>query len=212
MCSVGVELPEYVQEQDGSPTETVSEASGAYGSCRGSQAAGAASFKTTSTTTPWPSPEVGMATRHSPGPSHTGLPPNLHPVVRPCASPGRSAPGKGLQACCGLHGCLYHRLGGYVRQACSVGGLDRSPTALAHQLPRVLSSMPCLEPSQRALMRQARAGPHGQHCDCCIHQPTRWSTLPSHVATRPPPPPLESEVSEVASCHSHSGSAQPYSR
>ncbi len=42
----------------------------------------------------------------------------------------------------------------------------------------------------------------------CVHQPTRWSTLPSHVATRPPPPPLESEASEVASCHSHSRLAQ----
>ncbi len=52
----------------------------------------------------------------------------------------------------------------------------------------------------------------GQHCERCVHQPTRWSTLPSHVATRPPPPPLESEASEVASRHSHSGLAQPGSR
>ncbi len=29
------------------------------------------------------------------------------------------------------------------------------------------------------------------------------------VATRPPPPPMESEASEFASCHSHSGLAQP---
>ncbi len=50
------------------------------------------------------------------------------------------------------------------------------------------------------------------HCDRCIHQPTRWSTLPSYVATRPPPPPMESEASEVASCHSHSGLAQLGSR
>ncbi len=51
-------------------------------------------------------------------------------------------------------------------------------------------------------------GPHGQHCDHYIHTPTRWSTLPSHVPTRPPPPPLESEASEVASRHSYSGLAQ----
>ncbi len=31
--SVGVELLEYVQEQDGGTTETVSEAPGAYGDC-----------------------------------------------------------------------------------------------------------------------------------------------------------------------------------
>ncbi len=29
---------------------------------------------------------------------------------------------------------------------------------------------------------QARAGPHGRHCDRCVHQPTRWSMLPSHIA------------------------------
>ncbi len=57
-------------------------------------------------------------------------------------------------------------------------------------------------------MRQARTGPHGQHCDHCVHQPTRWSMLPSHFAT----PPLESEASEVALCHSYSRLAQAGSR
>ncbi len=81
------------------------------------------------------------------------------------------------------------------------------------QLPRVAGSTPGLEPSQETLTRRARTGPRGQHCDRCVHQPTRWSTLPSHVATRPPPPPpLESEASEVASRHSYSGLAQPDSR
>ncbi len=78
-CSVGVELPEYIQEQDGGPTETVSEAPGAYGSCSSSCAAGTGSYKTASTLTPCPRTEVGVAMRHSPGPSHTSLPPNLHP-------------------------------------------------------------------------------------------------------------------------------------
>ncbi len=36
--------------------------------------------------------------------------------------------------------------------------------------------------------------------------------LPSHVATRPPPPPLESEASEVPSCHPHPRSVQSGSR
>ncbi|KAI2665756.1 Protein P [Labeo rohita] len=63
----------------------------------------------------------------------------------------------------------------------------------------------------RGVLRQAHAGPHGQHCDHCVHQPTRWSTLPSHVATHLPPPLLESEAIEVQ-CHSHSGLAQPFSR
>ncbi len=45
-CSVGVELLEYVQEQDGGTTETVSEAPGAYGCCGGNHAAGAAPYET----------------------------------------------------------------------------------------------------------------------------------------------------------------------
>ncbi len=123
-----------------------------------------------------------MAAWHAPGPSHFLLQ-NLHPVDRPFVSLGRSAPRTGLYACCGLHGCLRQGSGGHVKQACSVGCLDCSPTALAHQLPRVAGSTPGLEPSQEALTRRARTGPHGQHCDHCIHQPTRRSTLLSHVAT-----------------------------
>ncbi len=116
------------------------------------------------------------------GPSHSSLPPNLHPVVRPFIPSGRSAPGTGLQARCGLHGCLRQGLGGHVQRACSVGGLDGSPTALAYQLPRVAGSTPGLEPSQETLTRRARTGSYGQHCDRCVHQPTRWSTLPSQLA------------------------------
>ncbi len=194
------------------PLKQVSEAPGAYGGCSGGHSAGAAPYETASTLAPWPSPEVGVAERHAASPSHSSLPPNLHPVVRPFIPSGRSAPGTGLQARCGLHGCLRQGLGGHVQWACHVGGLDGSPTALAYQLPRVAGSTPGLEPSQETLMRQARTGPYGQHCDRCVHQPTRWSKLPSHVATRPPPPPLESEASEVASRHSYSGLAQTDSR
>ncbi len=210
--SVGVELLEYIQEQDGGTTETVSEAPGAYGGCGGGHAAGAAPYETASTLAPWPSPEVGVAERHAEGPSHSSLPPNLHPVVRPFIPSGRSAPGTGLQARCGLHRRLRQGLGGHVQRACSVRGLDGSPNALAHQLPRVAGSTPGLEPSQETLTRRACTSPYGQHGDRCVHQPTRWSTLPSHVTTRPPPPPLESEASEVASRHSYPGLAQPDSR
>ncbi len=206
--SVGVELLEYVQEQAAAPLKQVSKAPGACGGFSGGHTAGAAPYETASTLAPWPSPEVGVAERHAAGPSHSSLPPNLHPVVRPFIPSGRSAPGTGLQAHCGLHGCLHQCLH-HVQRACSVGGLDGSPTALAYQLPRVAGSTPGLEPSQETLTRRARTGPYGQHCDRCVHQPTRWTTLPSHVASRPPPPPLESEASEVASRHSYSGLAQP---
>ncbi len=158
-------------------------------------------------------PRWGVETRYSPGSDYTGLPQNLQPVVRSLVPSGRSAPGAGIQACCGIHGCLGHRLGSHVQRASSVRGLDGSPTALAYQLPRAAGSTPGLEPPQRAPSRQGRSGPYGQHCDRCVYQPARRFTLPSHVATRPPPPPpLESEASEVPSCHPHPRSAQPGSR
>ncbi len=77
------------------------------------------------------------------------------------------------------------------------------PAAVAYQLPRVTGSMACSAPLQNAATREACTGPYRQHCDRCIHRPPRQSTLPLHVATRPPFPPLESEASEVASRRSH---------
>ncbi len=65
------------------PLKQVSEAPGAYGGCSGGHTAGSAPYETASTLAPWPSPEVGVAERHAAGPSHSSLPPNLHPVVRP---------------------------------------------------------------------------------------------------------------------------------
>ncbi len=102
--------------------------------------------------------------------------------------------------------------GGNVQRAGSVRGVDGPPTALAHQLPRVASSIPCPGPPEGAVTGQACAGPYGQYCDRCVHQPSRRSALPSHVATRPPSPPLESEASEVASRHSCPWCAQPCGR
>ncbi len=149
-----------------------------------------------------------VETRHLPGSDYTGLPQDLQAVVRSLVPSGRSAPGAGIQACCGIHRCLDHRLGSHVQRARSIRGLDGSPTALAYQLPRVASSTPCPEPTQRVPSAQGRSGPYGQHCDRCVYQPARRFALPSHVATRPPPPPLESEASEVPSCHPHPRSVQ----
>ncbi len=41
---------------------------------------------------------------------------------------------------------------------------------------------------QNAATREACAGPYRQHCEHCVNQPPRRSTLLSHVATRPPSP------------------------
>ncbi len=98
--------------------------------------------------------------------------------------------------------------GGYVQRACSCGALDRAPAAVAYQLPRVTGSMACSAPLQNAATRESFTGPYGQYCDRCVHQPPRRSTHSSHVATRPPSTPLESETSR----HSCPRRAQPCSR
>ncbi len=211
-CSVSAELLQDLIRQDGGSTETLSEAPGAYGCSCGDSSARSAPYETASALALWPNPEVGVETRHLPGSDYTGLPQDLQAVVRSLVPSGRSAPGAGIQACCGIHRCLDHRLGSHLQRARSIRGLDGSPTALAYQLPRVASSTPCPEPSQRAPSAQGRSGPYGQHCDRCVYQPARRFALPSHVATRPPPPPLESEASEVPSCHPHPRSVQSGSR
>ncbi len=129
-----------------------------------------------------------------------------------CLSSGRSSPRASIQACCCFNRRLCHGLGGHVQRARSRGALDRAPAAVAYQLPRVAGSMACSAPLQNAATREAYTGPLGQHCDRCVHQPPGRSTLPSHVATRPPSPPLESEASEVALRRSYPRRAQSCSR
>ncbi len=155
---------------------------------------------------------MGMAPRHVPGLSYPILPPHLQPMVGPCFSSGRSSPSASIQACCCINRCLYHGLGGHVQRACSCGALVRAPAAVAYQLPRVAGSMACSAPLQNAATWEACTGPYGQHCDHCVHQPLRRSMLPSHVATRPPSPPLEPEAPEVASRRSYPRRVQSCSR
>ncbi len=125
-CSVGAELPQDFIRQDGGPTETLSEAPGAYGCSCGDSSARSAPFETASALAPWPSPEVGVETRYSLGSDYTGLPQNLQPVDRSFIPSGRSAPGTGLQVCCGIHGCLGHRLGSHVQRH-AVSGVWTGP-------------------------------------------------------------------------------------
>ncbi len=211
-CAVNAEMPGVSPAQEGGSTETFSEASGVYGIRSRYHAARIASYETASALASRPSPEMGMAPRHVPGLTHPVLPPHLQPMVRPCFSSGRSPLRASVQACCCFNRRLYHGLGGHVQRACSRGALDRAPAAVAYQLPRVAGSMACSAPLQNAATREAYTDPFGQHCDHCVHQPPRRSTLPSHVATRPPSPPLESEASEVASRRSCPRRAQSCSR
>ncbi len=213
-CSVNAEMPGVSPAQEGGSTETFSEAPGAYGILSRYHAARIASYETASALAPRPSPEMGMAPRHIPGLTHPVLPSHLQPMVGPCFSSGRSSPRASIQACCCFNRRLCHGLGGHVQRARSRRALDRAPAAVAYQLPRVAGSMACSAPLQNAATREAYTGPLGQHCDRCVHQPPKKerSTLPSHVATRPPSPPLESEASEVASRRSCPRRAQSCSR
>ncbi len=211
-CSVNAEMPGVSPAQEGGSTETFSEAPGAYGILSRYHAARIASYETTSALASRPSPEMGMAPRHIPGLTHPVLPSHLQPLVGPCVSSGRSSPRASIQAHCCFNRRLCHGLGGHVQRARSRGALDRAPAAVAYQLPRVAGSMACSAPLQNTATREACTGPLGQHCDRCVHQPPGRSTLPSHVATRPPSPPLESEASEVASRRSCPRRAQPCSR
>ncbi len=211
-CSVNAEMPGVYPAQEGGSTETFSEAPGAYGILSRYHAARIASYETASALASRPSPEMGMAPRHIPGLNHPVLPSHLQPMVGPCLSSGKSSPRASIQACCCFNRRLCHGLWGHVQRARSRRALDRAPAAVAYQLSRVAGSMSCSAPLQNAATREAYTGPLGQHCDRCVHQPPGRSTLPSHVATRPPSPPLESEASEVASRRSRPRRAQSCSR
>ncbi len=150
-------------------------------------------YETALTLAPWPSPEVGVAARHAPGPSHSGLPTNLHPMVRPFVSSGRSAPGTGLQAGCGLHGCLRQGVGGGTFNGLAVSWVWMGPQMHWH--------INCLELlAEHLALNHLKRRLRGEHL--LTLRPLRTSTdkmVYTPVATRPPPPPLESEASEVAS-------------
>ncbi len=197
-CSVNAEMPGVFTAQEGGSTETFSEAPGAYDILSRGHAARIASYETASALASRPGPEMGMVPRHVTGLSHPVLPPHLQPMVEPCF----------LRAGVPLEQVSRHVVvskdasttgwEGHVQWACSCGALDRAPAAVAYQLPRVAGSMACCAQFQNAATREACTGPYRQHCDRCVHQPPRQSTLPSHVAIRPPSPPLESEAYEVA--------------
>ncbi len=113
--------------------------------------------------------------------------PLIQPLDGPCLSTGRSSLRTSVSACRCHNGCLPCRW----CATCSLGVLDRASTALAH-------------PSAAAWL--ACVGPHGHN------QLAGLSTIMSHVITRLPSPPLESEAAQVAARRPHPGGAQSCSR
>ncbi len=211
-CSVGAELPQDFIRQDGGPTETLSEAPGAYGCSCGEVPPGLLHMR------PLQHWLHGRVPRWAwkRGTHRVQITPACRKTFSPWSDPSFLQAGVPLEQV-SRHAVVFTDAsatgwGGHVQRAHSVRGLDGSPTALAYQLPRAAGSTPGLEPPQRAPSRQGRSGPYGQHCDRCVYQPARQFMLPSHVATRAPPPPLESEASEVPSCHPHPRSVQPGGR
>lgn len=124
---------------------------------------------------------------------------NLHSFVIPLISLGWFTLRTGLQTCCGIHRCLRNRVGSRVQRICIPRCLEGTPNALAHQLPRVVDSVSCVQPPQKRDSRQKCPSPNRQYCDRCIHQ------LTSHVATCPLPSFVKSEASEVLLGYSHPG-------
>ncbi len=104
------------------------------------------------------------------------------------------------------------RAGGPCATGTQPRALDRAPAAVAYQLPRVAGSMACSAPLQNLLLHEKHYWSARTTLRPLRTSTTRRSTLPSHVATRPPSPPLESEASEVASRRSCPRRAQSCSR
>ncbi len=211
-CPSSAELPEFLQRQECGNTEIVSEAPGPYGIRSCSHAARIASYETTSALATLPGPEVGMAPRYTASGYHPAVSPLPQPLDGPCLSTGRGAPRTSVPAYCCDNRCLQHGLGRYMQRAGSLGGLDRAPTALAHQLPRAVGSAFSLTAVPATAVGQARASPHGEHCGSLIHQPAGRYTITLHVTARPPSPPLESHAVQVTARCSHPGEAHSYGR
>ncbi len=83
------------------------------------------------------------------------------------------------------HICLFYCFPRY--STTGTHGMDRSPTALVYQLPRVASNTPGPELPQEAPSRQGCSGLYGQHSNLCVYQPAmrlrfyHTSQLPRHL-------------------------------
>ncbi len=200
-CSGGLELPEYIQGQDSGPTEIFQRLLGHMAAAAAVTPLGLLHMRPLQH---WLHGRVPRWAWQS-GTYRVAITPECRQAFSPWSDTLFLRAGVPLEQV-SRHAVVFTDASatgwGVTYNGHAVSGCGRAPTALAHQLPRVASSTPCPEPPERAVTGRACAGPYGQHCDRCVHQPSRGSALPSHVATRPPSPPLESEASEVASRHS----------
>ncbi|KAL0203247.1 hypothetical protein M9458_001265, partial [Cirrhinus mrigala] len=150
--SVNAELLELLQAQDSGPTETISEAPGAFRIRSHSHAAWITSHETASALASRPSPKMGMVPRHTSSGYHSDMSPPVQPLVGPCISTGGSALRPSVQACCGYYRRFQDRLG--------LGFLDGPPSAMAHQLPRVADCALSPEEASAIDLRQASTVAH----------------------------------------------------
>ncbi len=142
---------------------------------------------------------------HSPRPA---VAPSAH--GRTLLSSGRSSPRASIQACCCFNRRLCHGLGGPCATGTQPQGSGQGPSCSGISIASscwqygflCAASERCYTRSiywsARTTLRPLRT--------------SKRSTLPSHVATRPPSPPLESEASEVASRRSCPRRARSCSR
>ncbi len=208
-CSVNAEMPGVSPAQEGGSTETFSEAPGAYGILSRYHAARIASYETASALASRPSPEMGMA-RHIPGLTHPVLPSHLQPMVGSCF----------LRAEVPLEQVSRHVVVSTDASATGWGAMCNGHAAAGLWTgPQLQWHINCLELLAVWLaLRRFRTLLHEKHIlvrsdnTATVAYITKRSTLPSHVATRPPSPPLESEASEVASRRSCPRRAQSCSR
>ncbi|KAI2668862.1 Non-reducing polyketide synthase ZEA1 [Labeo rohita] len=97
-------------------------------------------------------------------------------------------------------GCGHH-----MQWACSLRLLEGTSTAVAHQLPLVVSSAAYSSPVSAVATGQSVYLSAWQCSDGGLHQPPEWCTLLLHVIVRLPSSPLESDVAQIGEWSRSSG-------
>ncbi|XDV26711.1 hypothetical protein PO909_030349 [Leuciscus waleckii] len=193
------ELLEYCKEQNSGPTETFSEAPGAYGIRSHSNAAGFASYVTALALASWPSPKMGIAEWHAPCDNHPGLPQNPQPVVRAFVSPGRSAPRTCVQLV-SLNTATRAQLSGEGPRVSFMEFVESCWCPVNHHSPSDLSTIytsttEYLVPSQNHTDCEGQQHEPTTGCErvfAVTFEPTPTRATEQNITTEPEQPPLQS--------------------